>query len=301
MRANRDRTSAQRSADGANRLSVVTVAMRPDHDPLKSRIRLCELIDRVKAEHPDVRLIHFGEAILGWFNRATRDESIAYHREIGETVPGPTTVRLGEIARSHNVFISFGLTEQDEEKVFNTQVLINPNGEIIAKHRKFWLRTPYFEPAERRLTLADVDGARLAIVICADVRSFWLMRAIRKARVDIVLASLADTGTDVSLNRMMGSFYDAWSVVANRYGKEPHNDWQGLITITDRWGRLRAHGIGMEQFLHFEIPLGRTGSALRRLRRILVFGRLVGLALAFVLRPVVVAVARRMGRRSAGR
>ena len=281
-------------------LRVATVAMTPDHNPAVSRDRLCQFVRRAKREQPEVRLIHLGETILGWFNCETRDSSIAYHREIAEAVPGPTTEQVGKLARDLDVYISLGLTERDGGKVYNTQILIDPNGEVIAKHRKFWLRTSYFEPGERRLSLAKIDGARIAFVICADVRSFWLLRAIRRARVDVVLASLADYGTDKWMNCLMGCFFDAWNVIANRYGKEPHNNWRGMMTVTDRWGRLRGHSVDCENILYCEIPLGRSGDLRRLVRRSAVFVKLLGLTFQFGLRELHRAIGRRLRRSRAG-
>jgi predicted amidohydrolase len=204
--------------------------------------------------------------------------------------PTVSRERLGDVVRGivrerpDVRLILFGevMTERRGERLHNTQVLIDPAGEIAAVHRKFWIRNRVFTPAERRLTIADVDGAKAAILICADARSLWLLRAIRRARPDVVLASLADYGTSLRLNKMMGTFYDAWTAVANRYGEEPPLTWHGLITITDRLGRLRVHGIGREQYLVHRIPIVRGGAVRRRLRRLLAGGRLLVLIVALL-------------------
>jgi predicted amidohydrolase len=254
--------------------------MTPDVDPAVSRERLGDVVRGIVRERPDVRLILFGEVILGWFYR--KGETEAYHRRIAETIPGPSTEFVAGLAKEHEVYLSFGMTERRGERLHNTQVLIDPAGEIAAVHRKFWIRNRVFTPAERRLTIADVDGAKAAILICADARSLWLLRAIRRARPDVVLASLADYGTSLRLNKMMGTFCDAWTAVANRYGEEPPLTWHGLITITDRLGRLRVHGIGREQYLVHRIPIVRGGAVRRRLRRLLAGGRLLVLIVALL-------------------
>jgi predicted amidohydrolase len=256
-------------------LSLATVAMTPDLDPEVSRERLGGLVRRIVRDHPDVRLVVFGETILGWFHK--KGETAAYHGRIAETIPGPSTEFVAGLAKEHEVYLSFGMTETNDGKLHNTQVLIDPAGEIAAVHRKFWIRNPVFTPAPRSLTLTDVDGARVAMLICADARSFWLLRAIRRVRADVVLVSLADYGTSLRLNRLLGTLFDAWTVVANRYGEEPPITWHGLITIADRLGRLRAHGIGKEQYLYCEIPIARSGSVVRAARRVLAAGRLLAL------------------------
>jgi len=265
--------------------------MTPDADPAVSRERLGVLVRRIVRERPDVRLILFGEVILGWFYRKGKTE--AYHRRIAEPIPGPSTEFVAGLAKEHGVYLSFGMTERRGETLHNTQVLIDPAGEIAAVHRKFWIRNRVFAPAERRLTIADVDGAKVAILICADARSLWLLRAIRRARADVVFASLADYGTSLRLNGMLGTFFDAWTVVANRYGEEPPLTWHGLITITDRLGRLRAHGIGGEQYLYHRIPIVRSGGVRRGLRRLLAGGRLSVLVVALLGGTVATKLRRR--------
>jgi len=280
-----------RDASPGQTLALATVAMTPDADPEVSRERLGVLVRRIVGERPDVRLILFGEVILGWFYR--KGETAAYHRRIAEPIPGPSTEFVAGLAKEHEVYLSFGMTERHGGELHNTQVLIDPAGEIVAVHRKSWIRNPAFTAAPRSLTLADVDGARVAILICADARSFWLLRAIRRARADVVLASLADYGTSLRLNGMMGTFFDAWTVVANRYGEEPPLTWHGLITITDRLGRLRAHGIGREQYLYHRIPIVRDRATRTALRRLLTGGRLLVLVVVLLGGSVATKLRRR--------
>lgn len=296
---NRRSDQVKKPTSSTRVLSLATVAMTPALDPSKSRERLCALIAQAKSDKPDLRLIHFGETTLGWFHK--KGESKAYHAGIAETIPGPTSDAVATMAREHELYVSFGLSERAEGKVYNSQVLISPQGDVIAKHRKFWMRSPAFDQGERGLTVADVDGARIALLICADARSLWLMRAIRRARADIVLASLADYGVDKRLNRMMGSFYDAWNVVANRCSEEPPITWPGMITITDRWTRLRGHGVGREQILYARIPIEHAGFIRRGCRRLLVLVRLLGMVLAFACRMLGKTLSERVRGRKFGK
>jgi predicted amidohydrolase len=246
-------------------LAVATVALTPDLDPHVTLERMETAVIEAKRACPDLRLVHFGETILGWFYR--RDETREYHEKIAETIPGPATNRVAAWATAHNLYISFGLTERDGGHLFNAQVLIGPTGEILAKHRKFWIRNKAFRPGERTLTTARVDGAKVALLICADARSIKLMRAIRRERVDLVLGSLADYGTSRLLNRVMGVWYDAWTVIANRYGQENSITWHGLITIVDPC--LRLHGCSMNRpnTLIHRIPITSPSPAARWFRR----------------------------------
>jgi len=257
-------------------LTVATVAMTPDLDPRISRDRMKTIIEETKRDNPDVRLMLFGETILGWFFK--KGETQAYHESIAEIVPGPSTAFAAELAEAHNVYISFGLSESADGKLYNTQVLVSPEGEILAKHRKFWIRNKIFTPGDRQMTIADVDGAKVAILICADARSLKLTRAIRRTRADIVLASLADYATREKVNQLMGAFYDAWTIVANRFGEEDTTTWHGLISITDPWARLCAHGMSKEQVLVQQLVITNPSGLGRWLRRVLVGFKFVGMA-----------------------
>lgn len=269
-------------------LPVATVAMTPDSDPQISRDRMKRLVEDTKRDNSDVRLILFGETILGWFYKT--GETREYHESIAETVPGTATDFIGELAKAHDVYISFGLSEKSDAKLYNVQVLISPTGEVIAKHRKFWIRNKIFTPGDRKLTTAFVDGVKVAILICADARSLKLLRAIRRERVDLVLASLADYATSRKLNQLMGAFYDAWTMVANRYGEEPPLMWHGLITITDPWARLHASGMSKEQVLVHRLAIARPGGLGRWLRRILVGFKFAGMATMLTVQMVWKAI-----------
>ena len=263
-------------------LTIATVAMTPDLDPQISRDRMKQIIEETKQDHPDVRLILFGETILGWFYK--KGETLEYHQSIAETVPGTSTQFIAGLAEAHDVYISFGFTEKADAKLYNTQVLISPQGEILAKHRKFWIRNKIFTAGDRKLTTADVDGIDVAIVICADVRSLWLRRQIRRARVDIVLASMADDETNHNAFHLMGVLYDSWILVANRY--ENSKRWHGLITITDPWARLCAHGMGKEQVLVQRLVITNPTGLGRWMRRLLVGFKFAGLATVLMMQMV---------------
>ncbi|MCK5827970.1 hypothetical protein KAH43_05525, partial [Candidatus Bipolaricaulota bacterium] len=82
-------------------LQVATVAMTPDLDPKVSRNRIRQIVEDTKRDHPDIRLILFGETILGWFYK--NGETQEYHESIAEIVPGATTEFIGELAKAHDV------------------------------------------------------------------------------------------------------------------------------------------------------------------------------------------------------
>lgn len=276
-------TAQTPSRSPARALTIASVAMACDLDPAVNRARIAERVARICTDRPDVRLVHFGETILGWYFK--KGETAAYHRRIAEPITGPSVERLAAVAREHGVYLSFGMTEKAGEAIHNSHVLLGPDGRVVAVHRKLCRKDPVFAPGERRITTAEIDGVRLALLICADVQDFQVLRAIRRTRADLVLGSLADYGTDLRLARMIGCLLDTRAITANRVGQEGPRNWPGLIVDVDRSGRIRRHRMGGEDVLVETLAFRRDRFFVRAVRRIAGAGRIVLLSLAMMVRP----------------
>jgi predicted amidohydrolase len=59
--------------------------------------------------------------------------------ETAEPIPGPTTEYFGRQAREHRTHIVVSLYERDGSTVYNTAVLMGPDGALIGKYRKVCL------------------------------------------------------------------------------------------------------------------------------------------------------------------
>jgi predicted amidohydrolase len=112
--------------------------------------------------------------------------------EVAESIPGPTTSRLGELATSRDVTIHLGsMLEKSAHstKCFNTSVIIKPTGEIGATYRKIHLfdidvpgevvqRESDAIAAGEQLVMASVDGFQLGMSVCFDLRFPELYREL---------------------------------------------------------------------------------------------------------------------------
>src|SRR5574341_2454151 len=87
-----------------------------------------------QAVHSQAQLVVLPEVFV-W--RGPRGEE----RTAAEPIPGPTTNRLGNLARQLKVHLVAGsiLEESGAPKVFNTSVLLDSAGEIVARYRKMHL------------------------------------------------------------------------------------------------------------------------------------------------------------------
>ncbi len=102
-------------------LPVAMVSMESDVDPRVNRDRIERFIELIAAEQPEVRLICFGEASLGWY--WTGAGSTRYHRSIAEPLDGPTVSMVRRLAAENGVYVLFGFTEFADGRIYNAALI----------------------------------------------------------------------------------------------------------------------------------------------------------------------------------
>ncbi|MBL9134726.1 MAG: carbon-nitrogen hydrolase family protein [Verrucomicrobiales bacterium] len=91
--------------------------------------------------------------------------------EIAEPIPGPTTEYFSELCRRHRLHLVFSLHERDGHLVYNTAVLIDPEGRLVGKYRKVCLPHAEVEQGTAPGTDYPVFDTRLGkvgLMICYD-------------------------------------------------------------------------------------------------------------------------------------
>lgn len=248
------------------RLRVASVAMSCDRDPDLNRARMAGTVGTIMQAHPATELVIFGEMTLGWYNPGQMPE---YHRRISQPISSETLQPFSALAVQHAIYLCFGLSELDEGSLYNAQVLLNPQGQVQAIHRKWNLKPgekgANYQPGPVPVTITDIRGIRTGLVICSDAASPRAVWELMKSRLDLIILSLAD---DRDEGRFMAKFnarlYDAWIVTANRYGHENGHFWNGHLVISDPTGELRATGQDQEQVLAYELKFPADPSWLKR-------------------------------------
>ncbi|MBN2380182.1 carbon-nitrogen hydrolase family protein [candidate division WOR-3 bacterium] len=236
------------------RLKVASVCMECSQDADSNFMRMVYFIEQVKTEHPDIRLIVFGETTLGWYYKP--DEPEAYQRRVAETVPGPATDSVASLAELHDLYVVFGLSEIRGRDLYNTQVLINPDGEIQAQHSKRFLTgwdvVSGFESGDG-FVVTEIDSLKAGMIICADLHSEYLSRNIAGEDIDILIHSLANLGGVGPDIDVIARRFDAWVVFANRYGQEDKNFYTGQIYISDPVGAYRIQSEDSAGFIYYDL------------------------------------------------
>ena len=168
-----------------------------------------------------------------------------------ESVPdGPSCARLRRACRETNRSIVFGLAERDGDRVYNSAVLLGPDGcaTVYRKAHLFDTETLVFDRAGPSNDLATVAGATVGIMVCFDWRFPEVARllALRGAEViahpsNLVLPYCQEAMVTRSLENRV------FTVTANRFGTESDRGTTIRFTgrsqvVTPRGERLIAMG-----------------------------------------------------------
>ena len=123
-----------------------------------------------------------------------------YFGEYAEKVPdGPTFKYLQNLAKENKVFLIGGsIPEECDGALFNTSLAFNPNGDLLAKHRKvhlFDIDIPgkiRFQESEtlspgNSVTVFDVNEFKIGIGICYDIRFPELAHLMRQQGAHVLI------------------------------------------------------------------------------------------------------------------
>jgi predicted amidohydrolase len=124
-----------------------------------------------KAKKNSADLIVFPElSVTGY---TLRDEIYG----LAETIPGPSTHVMEELARRTKTHIVFGMPElsgKTQATIYNSAVLVGPTG-LVGKYRKMYLPTHsvfeekrYFRPGHQTAVFGTELG-RIGLMICYDI------------------------------------------------------------------------------------------------------------------------------------
>ena len=96
--------------------------------------------------------------------------------ELAEPIPGPSTERLGKLAKQHGVVLVSSLFERRGAGLYhNTAVVFEADGSIAGKYRKMHIPDDpgfnekfYFTPGDLGFNPIDTSVGRLGVLVCWD-------------------------------------------------------------------------------------------------------------------------------------
>jgi len=192
-----------------------------------------------------------------------------------EAIPGPTSKRMAGLARELRVYLLAGSFLEEipnEPKVYNTSLLFEPGGNLLASYRKIHLfdvaigmGVSVLESETRAAGAAAVvvgtDFCPVGLSICYDLRFPELYRSLVTKGAQVVFVPSAFTALTgeahwEALLRARAIENQVYVIAPNQFGKNPRSfATYGNSMIVDPWGRIVARASDGPGIIYAEIDL----------------------------------------------
>ena len=158
---------------------------------------------------------------------------------------------LQEIAKETSIAIAAGISDRDGASIFNSQVLVNAQGEVVAKYRKTHLVTA--APLDERVCLSPgnkfvsckIGKFNVGLSICYDLRFPEMARTLVVERGANVMVNSsawpvvrAEHLRILALARAVEN--QSYFIIANRVGTDDGVTFCGSSLIIDPFGAILA-------------------------------------------------------------
>ena len=224
-----------------------------------------------------VQLVAFPEVFLFLGGRQGKLENATQ-------VEGPVVARFREAAARHGMMILLGSIHERmpdrEDKVYNTSILIDASGEVLATYRKLKLfdvelpnltirESDTIEPGDALPPVVDTPIGKVGLTICFDLRFPDLYQHLRRKGAEVVFAPsnfTAPTGAVhwETLLRARALETQVYLAAPAQWGKHnPKFSSWGHTALVDPWGTICSLAPDRAGLTYGEIDL----EYLRKVRR----------------------------------
>ncbi|MBD8195202.1 nitrilase family protein [Pseudomonas fluorescens] len=255
------------------RVAVVQFDPQVGIDHRRANLRL-SLELAAQAANGGAKLIVLPELSNCGYFFADRQDAFAH----AEAVPGGPSVKAWvDFACKHQVYLVAGLNEVDEMQLFNTAVLLGPNG-MIGKYRKahLWnLEKLWFTPGNTGFPVFDTPIGRIGMLICWDIWFPEVPRILGQQGADIICSLNNWVWTPPPLfdeaGKCMASYLtmtaahvnNVFIAAASRIGQERDARYLGcsLVAGTNGWPIGKVASADQQEVLFADVDLSRARSA----------------------------------------
>ena len=122
------------------------------------------------------------------------------YAQVAETIPGPTTAALSELAKRRSAYVVAGIYEREGPVLYNTSVLIDRKGTLVGRYRKVYLPRGELEGGltpGSSYPVFRTDFGTVGMMICYDVFFADPARALATAGAELILMPI--WGGDLTL------------------------------------------------------------------------------------------------------
>lgn len=179
-----------------------------------------------------------------------RDENLL---DLAETIPGPTTESVVEMAKKFGVVVVFNLLERDGDATYDTSPVIDEDGTLLGCTRmmhvpqyEHYYEQDYYTPGDTGAPVYDTAAGRLGVAICYDRHYPEYLRALALQEAEVVAVPQAGTvgewpeGIYESELRIASFQHGFFGAMANRVGQEGDMLFAGNSLVTGPSGRIVA-------------------------------------------------------------
>jgi predicted amidohydrolase len=223
-------------------ITIAIVQMQPKIGEMEENlVKMSDMISKV-ASQQRVDLIVFPELVTSGFELGVR------FTELAQRIPGPTVNLMAQRANENGVYIAFGMVtkEKVESVLYNSAVLVGPEGELLESYNKIHLR------GEERMAFRE--GYKLP-VIETEIGTIGMMLGYDLAYPEVA-RSLTLDGSEIilCLANWEASNIDEWKaytrarayensvymVAANRVGEDVTLTFGGDSMVIGPRGQIYA-------------------------------------------------------------
>jgi predicted amidohydrolase len=203
-------------------VTIAVVQMKPVlGEPEENLVKMSEKITAI-ASQQKVDLIVFPELITSGSELGLR------FTELAQRIPGPTVNLIAQRANDYGVYVAFGMVSKEkvESVLYNSAVLVGPDGELVEAYNKIHLRGEERMAFREgfKLPVAETDIGNIGLMLGYDLAYPEVARAMALEGADIVCAmanweasNVDEWKTYLRARAYENSFYVAG---ANRVGED---------------------------------------------------------------------------------
>ena len=177
--------------------------------------------------------------------------------DLAEPIPGPSTARLGELAKELRIFIVASLFERRAAGLYhNTAVTLGQEGSIISVYRKMHIPDDplyyekfYFTPGDLGFKAVDTSHGRVGTLVCWDQ---WYPEGARLTALqgaEVLFYPTAIGWHPAEKDEFGAAQYDAWQTIQRAHAIANGVYVAGVNRVGHETGDIRgnsASGSGLE-------------------------------------------------------
>lgn len=223
-------------------ISIAVVQMSPKlNEQSENLLKMSEMIGKI-ASQEKVDLIVFPELITSGNELGLR------FTELAQRVPGPTVNLIAQRANDYGVYVAFGMVtkERVESVLYNSAILIGPDGELVDVYNKVHLRGEERMAFREgiRLSVNDTEVGTIGMMLGYDLAFPEITRSLvlDGAEIILVMANWEVNYMDEWKTYLRARAYEnsVYVVGANRVGEDITLNFGGESMVVGPRGQIFA-------------------------------------------------------------